>query len=128
LCQINFARRRPGVSNEKQVPPSPVFSSAFFSLALLAPSLGLAQEDEKDKAQKQTERRLELECKTLAMLDEVATQALSLKLPENRSFVLAAAADLLWTQDEKRARNLFRDALNNLTSTYNPNTAEEKGA
>jgi hypothetical protein len=128
LCQITFARRRPGVSNEKQVPTSPVFSSAFFSLALLAPSLGLAQDDEKEKAQKQTERRLELERKTLAMLDEVATQALSLKLPENRSFVLAAAADLLWTQDEKRARNLFWDALNNLTSTYNPNTGEEKGA
>ena len=96
----------------------------LFSFALLAPSSGLAQEDEKEKAQKQTERRQELERKTLAMLDEVATQALSLKLSENRSLVLAAAADLLWKHDEKRARNLFWDALNNLISANN-STAEE---
>lgn len=93
----------------------------LFSLVLIAPSTGLAQTDEKDKAQQQTEKRQELERKTLAMLDEVATQALSLKLSENRSFVLAAAADLMWKHDEKRARSLFWDALNNLIS----GTAEE---
>jgi hypothetical protein len=98
----------------------------LFSLALLAPSAGLAQEDEKEKAQKQTEKRQELERKTLAMLDEVATQALSLKLSENRSFVLAAAADLLWKHDEKRARNLFWDALNNLVSANNSSAEELK--
>lgn len=96
----------------------------LFSFALLAPSSGLAQTDDKDKLQQQTERRQELERKTLAMLDEVAAQALSLKLPENRSFVLAAAADLLWKRDEKRARSLFWDALNNLLSANN-STAEE---
>jgi hypothetical protein len=96
----------------------------LFSLVLLAPASGLAQEDEKERAQKQTERRQELERKTLAMLDEVATQALSLKLSENRSLVLAAAADLLWKHDEKRARNLFWDALNNLVSPNN-STADE---
>src|SRR5438132_42347 len=58
------------------------------------------------------------------MLDEVATEALSLKLPENRSFVLTSAADLLWTHDEKRARNLFWDALNNLISA-NASTPDE---
>src|SRR5438309_2950976 len=66
----------------------------LFSLALFASSSGLAQEDQQAKTQKQTEKRQELERKTLAMLDEVATQALSLKLPENRSFVLTSAADL----------------------------------
>lgn len=93
----------------------------LFSFGLIAPSTGLAQTDEKDKEQQQTEKRQELERKTLAMLDEVATQALSLKLSENRSFVLAAAADLMWKHDEKRARSLFWDALNNLIS----GTAEE---
>jgi hypothetical protein len=88
----------------------------MFSFALLAPSSGLAQTDDKDKAQQQTEKRQELERKTLAMLDEVAAQALSLKLPENRSLILAAAADLLWKYDEKRARSLFWDALNNLVA------------
>ncbi len=98
----------------------------LFLFALLTPSVGLAQDNEQDKAQKQTEKRQELERKTLAMLDEVATQALSLKLPENRSFVLTGAADLLWKHDEKRARNLFWDALNNLTSPNNPNTVDVK--
>ena len=107
--------------------PHPRFSLLLlFSFALLAPSSGLAQDDEKDKAQKQIEKRQELERKTLAMLDEVATQALSLRLAENRSFVLASAADLLWTHDEKRARNLFWDALNNLTLPNNPTTADAK--
>jgi hypothetical protein len=98
----------------------------LFSFALLAPSVGLAQDDEQDKAQKQTEKRQELERKTLAMLDEVATQALSLKLPENRSFVLTGAADLLWKHDEKWARNLFWDALNNLISANTPAAEELK--
>lgn len=86
-----------------------------FSLALLSPWSVAAQGDEKEKAQKEDEKRQELERKTLAMLDEIAAQALSLKLPENRSLVLANAADLLWTHDEKRARSLFWDALSNLT-------------
>jgi hypothetical protein len=91
-----------------------------FSLALLSPWSVAAQGDEKEKAQKEDERRQELERKTLAMLDEIAAQALSLKLPENRSLVLANAADLLWTHDEKRARSLFWDALNNLTPPIGP--------
>lgn len=91
-----------------------------FSPALLSPLSVAAQGDEKEKAQKEDEKRQELERKTLALLDEVATQALSLKLPENRSLVLAGAADLLWTHDEKRARSLFWDALNNLTSPIGP--------
>src|SRR6266404_471857 len=98
----------------------------LFSFILLGPSAAWAQENEKDKAQKQIEKRQELERKTLAMLDEVANQALSLRLPENRSLVLAAAADLLWKHDEKRARNLFWDALNNLTLPNNPSTADAK--
>src|SRR5438132_9449886 len=98
----------------------------LFSFTLLVHATGLAQEDQKEKAQKEAERRQELERKTVAMLDEVATQAFSLKLPENRSLVLAAAADLLWTRDEKRARNLFWDALNNLTSTNNATADDPK--
>ena len=91
-----------------------------FSLALLSPSSVAAQGDEKEKAQKEDEKRQEFERKTLGLMDEVATQALSLRLPENRSLVLASAADLLWTHDEKRARGLFWDALNNLTSPIGP--------
>jgi hypothetical protein len=86
----------------------------LFSLGLLLPLSTWAQGDDNEKTQKEAEKRQELERKTVALLDEVAAEALSLKLPENRSFVLTSAADLLWTHDEKRARNMFWDALNNL--------------
>src|SRR5262249_27425417 len=47
-------------------------------------------------------------------VDEIVSSAWGLKLPENRSFIQASAADLLWKHDEKRARILFWDALNSL--------------
>lgn len=45
--------------------------------------------------QKQTEGRQELEKKTLALLNDIASAGWSLKLPENRLFIMAGAADLL---------------------------------
>lgn len=62
-----------------------------------------AREQEADEQQKQ------LEQKGLALLIELAGEAQLLKLPENRLRVLASVADLLWTNDEKRARALFTD-------------------
>src|SRR6266852_7019409 len=88
-----------------------------FFITLLTPLYVAAQVDEKDKAQKETEKRQALKRKTLGLLDEIVAGAWSLKLPENRSFVLAAAADSIWPHDEKRARNLFWDALNSLSPT-----------
>ena len=67
-----------------------------------------------EKAQKKIEQRKELERKTLGLLDEIILSAGAFKLPENRCYILANAADLLWDHDEKRARNLYWDALNNL--------------
>ena len=55
--------------------------------------------------EKEAEQRQELEKKTLALLNEIASAAYGLKLPENRVFILASAADLLWPSDEKRARS-----------------------
>ena len=68
-----------------------------------------AQEPQKEKEQRQ-----ELQKKTLALLNDTASAALSLKLPENRIFVLTHAADLLWAFDQKRARSLYWDAINSL--------------
>jgi hypothetical protein len=66
-------------------------------------ALSTAADAQKDK---ETEQRQELEKKTLALLNEIASAGWSLKLPENRVFVMVNAADLLWPVDEKRARNL----------------------
>jgi hypothetical protein len=69
-----------------------------------------------DQKKKETEQRLELEKKTLALLNEIASAAYGLKQPENRIFILTNAADILWASDEKRARNLYWDALNSISS------------
>lgn len=91
-----------------------------FCLALLTSSYVAAQVDDKAKAQKELERRKELERKTLGLVDEIVAAAWGLKLPENRSFVLASAAELLWPRDEKRARNLYWEAFNNLGQPDGP--------
>src|ERR1043165_1192181 len=91
------------------------FNFSFLLLVLLlGPTCVGAQVDEKEKAQKEAEQRQELERKTFALVDEIVSGAWGLKLPENRSFIQASAADLLWKHDEKRARLLFWDALSSL--------------
>jgi hypothetical protein len=85
-----------------------------FSLLLLISLSAFAQVSDKEKREKEAERKQQIERKTYALVDEIAGAAPGLKLPENRSFVLAAAADLLWEHEEPRARNLFWDALNTL--------------
>lgn len=64
--------------------------------------------------EKEAEQRKELERKKLALLNDLAASAWSLKLPENRVFIMSGAADLLWAVDEKRARTVYWDALNSL--------------
>ncbi len=63
-----------------------------------------AAKDEKEKA------RLELEGKAFRLAESIASEGATLKLAENRAFILAMSGDLLWKQDQKRARSLFRDA------------------
>jgi hypothetical protein len=63
---------------------------------------------EKEKAQK------ELEKQVLKMLDQAVGDAGTLKLATNRAIVYAIAGDLYWKFDEKRARELFRNAANDV--------------
>jgi hypothetical protein len=62
------------------------------------------------------EARAELEHKALGVLDEVGDEAQGLKLAENRVRLQVAAADLLWSRDEKRAREILSAALAGLVS------------
>src|SRR5438105_7534585 len=95
---------------------TPLLIPSMWLLILIAaaPQQIAAQVDEKEKGEKELAKRQELEKKTLGLLDEAIGAAWSLKLSENRSYVLTKAADLLWPHDEKRARNLFWEALNSL--------------
>jgi len=88
----------------------------LLGLSLLLPLSfsAFAQVSDKEKQEKESERKQQVARKTYVLVDELAGAAPGLKLPENRSFILAAAAELLWEHDEPRARNLFWDALNTL--------------
>jgi hypothetical protein len=103
----------------------------FLSPALAQTPEDESQPDQQEKQQKALELKKELERKTLALLDEVVGSAITLKVPENRALVLSSAADLLWTRDEKRARSLFINALNNLNSVaikFDEKMSEEQRA
>ncbi|HQU83450.1 MAG TPA: hypothetical protein PKY59_10010 [Pyrinomonadaceae bacterium] len=61
-------------------------------------------QSEKEKKQK------ELEKLVLEMIDQAVSDAPTLKLSQNRAIVYVLAGDLYWKFDEKRARELFRNA------------------
>jgi hypothetical protein len=89
----------------------PSLKSLTLSLLILSNAAAaqlppLKQESDEEKAK----ARKELERKALALLDETLQGAQVLKLAENRAAVRMQAADLLWPRDEKRARQLFREA------------------
>ena len=69
--------------------------------------------------EKAGEKQHERERQALALLDEVATEAQTLRLAENRIRIQAIAADLLWTRDEDRARAFFKEAIGNLNQLAN---------
>ncbi len=81
---------------------------------------------EKSKEEEQKAQQ-ELERKALALLNETLDGAQLLKLAENRSFIFATAADLLWKHDEKRARIFFQEALNELVVAIKNSGRDEQG-
>jgi hypothetical protein len=91
-----------------------LYCLCLFSLSVLAQpaALSAARTDQEEQKQK---REQEAEQMALAMLDELVENGRSFRLPENRWLVLSNAADLLWRYDEKRARELFSEAMNILS-------------
>ncbi len=50
----------------------------------------------------------------ISLLEEVIEEAENLKLPENRALLYAQVANKIWTIDEKYARELFQNSINEL--------------
>ena len=77
----------------------PVLLLAAIAIVLAISTAIRAQQDPPKPTaadtQKELEQRQELEKKTLALLNEIASAAWGLKLQENRFFVMTNAADLL---------------------------------
>jgi len=99
-----------------------------FAVTFAAFPTATAQLTEKEKQEKEAERKQQLEKKAYGLVEEIAAGALSLKLPENRVYLLAAAAELLWDHDQPRARSLFWDASNTLMLLVPPPRADDKNA
>ena len=91
----------------------------FLTVAFILSAAPILRAQESQK-QKEIEQRQELEKKTLALLNDVASAAWSLKLPENRLFIMTSTAELFWGFDEKRARNLYWEVLNALPQMAPP--------
>ncbi len=83
------------------------------SISIFAQTSPTESQTEKENAQKEREK------KAIAILERTVSQASFLKLPDNRALVFASAGDLIWKRDEKRARQLFRQAASELVQANN---------
>ncbi|MDQ4123279.1 MAG: hypothetical protein M3209_17730 [Acidobacteriota bacterium] len=91
-----------------------VFATALVFTVLLPAFSQLPATSTAESKEEKAKARLELEKKALTLVDRAAEEVTLLKLPENRAYVNAHVADLLWKRDEKRARRLFRSAAEEL--------------
>lgn len=81
----------------------------------------------KESETEQKEAREKLEQDALKLLEQAIGEITSLRLWENRALALAMAGDLLWKTDQKRARQLFRNAADELVrGAYQPKTGDEE--
>jgi hypothetical protein len=70
------------------------------------------------------ETQKSVETKALALLDAVIEDSRTLRLAENRVRLQSEAADILWPHDERRARSLFLEAINNFSEIMGDTDAE----
>ncbi len=85
-----------------------------FALILLVCNFIFAQTSPTESASEKEKAAKELEKNALELVNQVSGDTGSLKLWENRALISALAGDLLWTKDQKRARDLFRSAANEM--------------
>src|SRR5262245_36975519 len=108
-----------------------VFSAVYTAVIVLSLASSLsAQQPAPPQEPQQTEEEKkaakELEKKALALVDEVVAEAVSLRLAENRVYILTGASELLWERDEERARALAREAMDQVVAQMRE--AREKAA
>jgi hypothetical protein len=87
-----------------------VFSLISSPLAQ-TPRQRLGTQPEPQETEEEKKAAKELEKKALALIDEMVSDAASLRLAENRVTILTGASDILWGRNEERARTLVREAI-----------------
>jgi hypothetical protein len=101
----------------------------LFCLVIFLFSVSVGQDISPTESQTEKEKeRKELEKRVLQILDQAVGDASYLKLPQNRAIVYATAGDLYWKFDEKRARELFRSAENDILVANAEAEKEKKDA
>ncbi|MFY9557722.1 MAG: hypothetical protein WAV20_07445 [Blastocatellia bacterium] len=83
----------------------------IFLIFLLLTSNVRAQSAGEGSAAEEKKAREERAKKTMSLVDQIAKESESLRLPENRIRVDIALAKSLWPRDAKRASSLFRRAV-----------------
>lgn len=96
----------------------------LMSTFLLLCAFAIAQTQPSEAAAEKAKKKKEIDELVLQMLDQSAADAAGMRLPGNRAIVDAMTADLYWKKDEKRARELFRNAAGELVS-YNAEAEKE---
>lgn len=99
-------------------------STPLLLILILAITVEPTYAQEASKAKSDNEAQKANEKKALALLDEIASAAMTMTLADNRMFIQFNLAELLWSRDEKRARALFQDATNSLISLINNDFAD----
>jgi len=89
------------------------FSTSVGAQVVTTPATAPPPEAESEQAVK---ARKELMKSAFALLEEVSSEAPSLKLAENRIRVQMTVADLLWPYDEARAREMYKTVQENLAA------------
>jgi len=106
--------------------PRRFFCSLLITLLLLANAAAQTDSTPAEKSKEEEQKaQQELERKALVLLNETLDGAQLLKLGENRFYIFAAAADMLWKHDEKRSRIFFAEALNELAATIKSSGPED---
>jgi len=72
--------------------------------------------EEKYNREEEKKAAEEFEKKALALIDELVAEAMSLRLAENRVYILTVMSDVLWARDEERARALIRKAMDQVVA------------
>jgi hypothetical protein len=92
----------------------------------LQPPSGQSPQQSPQQTEEEKKAAKELEGKALALMDDLATEAMALRLVENRVYLLTGAAETLWSYDERKARALMREAMNQVIAQARE--ASEKAA
>ena len=90
-----------------------LFTIVLVSTSIFAQTSPTESETEREKARQEREK------KAVNLLEDVAGQVSLLKNSDNRALVFASVADLLWTRDQKRARQLFRQSADEIVASNN---------